>query len=157
MEKDKLEQLIEMLTSQCSVLADLVSVAERQRQALLDGDQSGVEATTKEQDELLVELHQWEAERLALLNGSSLHGIVLDELIDVAPEEMRATLVGLRDEARALVDELTTLNETNAQLLRQELALVELYMSILSADSGYRIVHRPGARKTPCRRYVAGL
>ncbi len=50
----------------------------------------------------------------------------------------------LRDEARALVGELSALNETNAQLLKQELAFIELYMSILSPDGGRRGVRRPG-------------
>ncbi len=65
-----LERLAKLLTAQCGVLRELVSVAARQKQALLEGDQPGVEATTKEQNELLAELQWLEAERLALLGDA---------------------------------------------------------------------------------------
>lgn len=151
MDKDKLERLIALLSAQCDVLAELVAVARRQQQALLDGDQPGVEATTKEQDELLVELHQFETERIRLVGNDATAdaGVSLEQVIADAPTEVRAELGDLREEARSLVNELTAVNETNAQLLTQELALVELYMSVLSPDGGGELYDDPAQGKRP--------
>lgn len=169
MDKQKLEQLIDILTNQCGVLRELVDVAEQQKQALLQTDQSGVEATTKQQEELFTELHRLEEERLALVSngrpaaghtesvgasggvadGEGPESVTLQQLIDDAPEELRGTLVELRDEARSLVDRLSALNETNAQLLQQELALIGLYMSVLSPDAGVDVYGDPVRGKRP--------
>lgn len=174
-DKRELEQLIELLTAQCGVLKELVSVAGRQKQALLDGDQPGVEATTKEQDELLAELERYEAERLALLGDAapdsadgvadgvadyaadrSAHraqdavaAVTLEQIIENAPGEYADKLVALRDEARSLVGDLIALNDTNAQLLHQELALLDLYMSILSPDAGTDVYGDPARGRRP--------
>lgn len=158
LDKHKLERLTELLAGQCDVLRDLVAVAERQKQALLDADQPSVEAATNEQNQLLAELEWFESQRLALL-GDGADGVAgeegsgvgnealsetaaalrLSDIIDRAPAEFRPTLGRLRDEARALLRELTALNETNAQLLRQELAFIDLYMSVLSPDVGTEV------------------
>lgn len=155
-----LERLAKLLTAQCGVLRELVSVAARQKQALLEGDQPGVEATTKEQNELLAELQRLEAERLALLRAGAVQEaeggdeavaetVTLEEIISGAPAEDARRLSGLRDEARSLVDELSALNETNAQLLKQELALIELYMSILSPEAGAEVYGDPARGRRP--------
>lgn len=172
-DKRELEQLIELLTAQCGVLKELVSVAGRQKQALLDGDQPGVEATTKEQDELLAELERYEAERLALLSDApdsadgvadgaavdaadrsvdaenAVAAVTLEQIIENAPGEYADKLVALRDEARSLVGDLIALNDTNAQLLHQELALLDLYMSILSPDAGTDVYGDPARGRRP--------
>lgn len=173
-DKRELEQLIELLTAQCGVLKELVSVAGRQKQALLDGDQPGVEATTKEQDELLAELERYEVERLALLSDAApdsadgvadgaavdaadrsvdaenaVAAVTLEQIIENAPGEYADKLVALRDEARSLVGDLIALNDTNAQLLHQELALLDLYMSILSPDSGTDVYGDPARGRRP--------
>ena len=159
-----LERLAKLLTAQCGVLRELVSVAARQKQALLEGDQPGVEAATKEQNELLAELQRLEAERLALLRAGAVQeaeggdeavaetvaeAVTLEEIISGAPAEDARRLSGLRDEARSLVDELSALNETNAQLLKQELALIELYMSILSPEAGAEVYGDPARGRRP--------
>ena len=159
-----LERLAKLLTAQCGVLRELVSVAARQKQALLEGDQPGVEATTKEQNELLAQLQRLEAQRLALLRAGAVQeaeggdeavaetvaeAVTLEEIISGAPAEHARRLSGLRDEARSLVDELSALNETNAQLLKQELALIELYMSILSPEAGAEVYGDPARDRRP--------
>lgn len=143
MNSETIARVTELLTDQCSLLYELATVARRQQQALLSGDQAGVESTTKVQEELLGEVHVLEAERIALLGA-----VTLEELIADAPtEQQRSTLVELRDEARTRVDELTALNETNAQLLKQELALVGLYMSVLSPDGTGEVYGDPAYGK----------
>jgi len=149
------QQLTDLLTTECSVLRELVAAAERQKQALLLRDQQGVEAATKEQEALLAELHRCEAERLALVagglarEGSAPHAVTLQALVEAAPEAKRARLAALRDDARSLVRQLSTLTETNAQLLRQELAFIDLYMSILSPDAGIDAYHDPARARRP--------
>ena len=69
-------------------------------------------------------------------------------LLQADAEDARR-LSGLRDEARSLVDELSALNETNAQLLKQELALIELYMSILSPEAGAEVYGDPARGRRP--------
>lgn len=136
-------RVTELLTDQCSLLYELAEIARRQQHALLAGDQAGVESTTKAQDELLAQLHVLEAERVALLGT-----VTMEELIADAPtDQQRATLTELRDEARTRVDELAALNETNAQLLKQELALVGLYMSVLSPDGAGEVYADPAQGK----------
>lgn len=148
-------QLADVLTRQCSVLRELAAVAEGQKQALLERDQAGVEAATKEQEALLAELSICEAERIQLLTDGSLPGrepaeaVTLQEIIDSAPAAYRQTLAALRDEARTLVQQLSALTETNTQLLKQELALIDLYMSILSPDAGVDVYQDPARGKRP--------
>src|SRR5690606_35112921 len=62
-----LERLGNWLAAQCGVLRELVSVAARQKETMVEGDETGVEATAKEQVELLAELQGLEGGHLALL------------------------------------------------------------------------------------------
>lgn len=72
-----------------------------------------------------------------------------DGLLHALTGPERHTLAAARDEARKLLMELSTVNQINQQLLAQELALVDLYMSVLNPDMSAEAYSEPGqARKT---------
>lgn len=71
-------------------------------------------------------------------------GLDFDRLLRELPDAQSQELTQARDEARALLIELTSANETNQQLLAQELALFELYMSVLNPDMSGETYSEPG-------------
>lgn len=71
-------------------------------------------------------------------------GVDFDRLLRALPPGDRVMLTAARDEARRLLASLSSVNRANQQLLAQELALFDMYMSVLNPDMSAEAYSDPG-------------
>lgn len=155
MGNERLAKLYLALQQQRDVLLTMVDTAEQQRQALLNKDRDVIAATTESQDELFATLQSLEFDRTEALQSlgvasTSDEGLAFEQLLRTLPQTDKQALTEVRDEARNLLLQLAAINNTNQELLAQEVVMFDLYMSVLHPDMSAEVYSEPGqARRAP--------
>lgn len=155
-DEQRIARLQQVLTAESRLFSQLLAVARRQQEAIIARDEEGIEATTKEQDALLVQVDNYEQQRLALIGvdigaerAEDEAGSAFDAALARIPAARRDELLALRNEAREQLVALQTVNDTNQQLLAQELALFELFVGMLSPDAAGEVYSDPTQGRRP--------
>lgn len=144
MHTDRLSRLAEILTAQHALCQQLIACADKQREAIRERRPPVIEETAREQEQLFTELTQWEEERLDLLGAD---GPSLNAIIEQAPAPWRERLTALGRQVRAALEAFMEKNRINQRLLEQELALIGLYLSVLSPGDGGEVYNHPRSRR----------
>ncbi|KTE92027.1 flagellar biosynthesis protein FlgN [Desulfitobacterium hafniense] len=144
----EIKQLNENLKRQAALYKELKDYAQIKQQALLRNDLHEIEATTIREEQLLLEASRLEkerllwAERVAQHIGKAPENITLRELAERFPE-----LSDVKKELENVLMNLKEVNELNNQLLKQAMKVIDLTLSIMTAQPSGSTYNRPGEKE----------
>lgn len=144
MQTDQLTRLAEILTAQHEICQQLIASVDKQREAIRDRQPPIIEETAREQEDLFGQLSQWEEERVALVSAD---GPDLSTIIAQAPAPWRERLGELGGQVRGALETVLEKTRINQKLLEQELALIGMYLSVLSPGDDADAYGQPGRRR----------
>ncbi len=132
---DPREAILHLLAEQARLCGLMIPVAEAKRAALLVSDAEGLAPLVREMESLAARAAEAERERLAqtsrLLGGVD-PVVAFDVLAARYDGAGRERLAGLRDALRAALSVLKSLNDSNAALVRQALAITRQQARLLT-------------------------
>jgi len=143
---EQLARLAEILTAQHELCQQLIACADKQLDAIRERRPPLIEETAREQEQLFGELTRWEDARLELVGAD---GPELAAIVAQAPPPWQARLEALGREVRAAMETFLEKSRINQKLLEQELALIGLYLDVLSPGDGSAAYTHPGNRRRP--------
>ncbi|HHY27812.1 MAG TPA: flagellar protein FlgN [Desulfitobacterium dehalogenans] len=147
-----IKQLNENLKQQADLYKELKHYAQIKQQALLKNDLHEIEATTIQEEQLLLEASRLEKERLlwaeqiAQYLGKAPESITLKELAERFPE-----LTDVKTELENVVMNLKEVNELNNQLLKQAMKVIDLTLSVITAQPSGSTYSRPGGKESEAK------
>ncbi|MBO8142879.1 MAG: flagellar protein FlgN [Firmicutes bacterium] len=142
----ELARLAEILAAQDGLCRRLLACARRQQEAIRSRRPPVIEETAREQEQLFGELTRWEEERVALTGAG---GPSLSEIVAGAPSPWRERLESLGRKVREGIEAFLAANRTNQRLLEQELALIDMYLSVLSPGPDAGAYGHPASARRP--------
>lgn len=122
-----IELLSEILQEEKIVLAELVKVTQKERESLVNCDGVALEGCLKEKESLKDDLELQEEKRLALTGDRT-----LAEITAAGEQQEIEDLVNIHSEMKEILRELKALNDTNALLLRHELAYMKFMQETIN-------------------------
>ncbi|MBT9172544.1 MAG: hypothetical protein DDT21_00930 [Syntrophomonadaceae bacterium] len=122
----------EVLRRQAAVMAQLQSLLEEGRQALVANDPYRLQEVEREKSLVQQELQFLEEKRSDLCPA----GKTLSALVESAPPEYKQQLAGLMEKLRTFCARLQEAHHLNKLLLEQSLAYVRLLQQALLAERG---------------------
>ncbi len=147
MEKET-EKLIEILTEELRVHADLLRFARAMNDAIKTSDLSLIGSATERYDALSGQMEDLEERRLEVCRRIAArpdirrHHLTLRDIIALASDPRKSKLTQLRNSLRSSIMELTGLNTENNILLKESLTAITRSFEVVSvrttAPSGYR-------------------
>ncbi|MGE5553706.1 MAG: flagellar protein FlgN [Betaproteobacteria bacterium] len=150
--------LLRLLDEEVARYASLLKLARRKADLLSSrADVAEVEAVAKQEANLLDEVLPLERDRLAVMRRlaatleAKLPQLTVSALCARLPGELSSRLNRAAASLCATLEELKTVNRLNAALLRQELALVNFSLDLLTNTAGRGIYNNP-ADGGPVRR-----
>lgn len=122
--------LEQTLAKEAAEYRQLVSLAEREQQALMSNNLQKLEQTIREKETLLTQVATWASKRekltaaLAAKFGLASNATLTDILAHIE-EKVAQKMIALREEFIELMERLITLNYTNKMILQTELVRVD--------------------------------
>lgn len=130
--------LEQTLLEEAAEYRTLVSLAEREQQALMSNDLQGLEQTIKAKETLLAKVATWASKResltatLAAMFGLASSATLTDILVHIEAASAQK-MIALRAEFIELVERLISLNYTNKMILQTELVRVDSTFQYITA------------------------
>lgn len=132
------EQLVRILEREQVVYDEVLSLAERKKQIIIDGQIRELEEITKRESEIvgilikLENLRSQTTEQLAAERGVTDLASLRDLLPLLEPRD-QLTVSGLQAQLKGTVTALQNANDLNGKLLKQSLELVDFNLNLISS------------------------
>lgn len=137
-----MENLIDILSRECSEYEGLLAISKRKTPVIAGGDLNHLQIITDEEQNTVGRVSHLEREReeavadIATVLNKDVADLQLKNLIGMLaarPSEQRA-LIEVHDRLQAIIKELKRVNEQNGELLRDALEMVEFEIAVLQAS-----------------------
>ena len=137
---EALSDLAALMDAQVGMLDDLCELGRKKTALLVDNDLTGLEAVVKAEQTLLWKIGRLEERRfrqqVLLAGDQGPEAARLNDLVRVAPAELRQRLAALQERYGRNVTELGRLNETNRRLIEQALSFVDFTLELIAIARG---------------------
>ena len=136
-----IEELIMVLGDEEKIYAEIIPVAEKKTQIIVNNDLQSLNSITEEEQELLGKISKLEKKRQEVIRNigivmnkkeSELNFVTIIELLD-GQEKEQEELRKLHDKLKRTIDVLSTLNERNQMLIKQSLEMIDFDINLMQS------------------------
>ena len=120
-------RLIELLTAQRDIYAQLAALSERKRESILGNSVDVLDKVIKEEQLLLARLQELELGRKSLLGslavviGRPAETLSITDILDACPPSLQTSLIQIQKELYAQLQAQGNINEVNRKLIETRL------------------------------------
>ncbi|WP_147535362.1 flagellar protein FlgN [Bacillus marasmi] len=132
-----LKNLIEILVSMVDAHKRLLDLTKEKRQVLIEGDHQNLLQMTHRENSIAIEIEKLENQRKQFVeeylktNGYRGTSFTLEEIIKLLNDaHIEATMTKIAKQLRTLVQEISTINKGNQQLIETTLAYLQYSMNM---------------------------
>ncbi len=136
-----IEELIMVLGDEEKVYSEIIPVAEKKTQIIVNNDLQSLTGITEEEQELVGKISKLERKRQEVIRNigivmnkkeSELNFITIIELLN-GQEKEQEELRRLHDKLKATIEMLAVLNERNQLLIKQSLEMIDFDINLLQS------------------------
>lgn len=136
-----IEELIMVLGDEEKIYSEIIPIAEKKTQIIVNNDLQSLNSITEEEQELLGKISKLEKKRQEVIRNigivmnkkeSELNFITIIELLD-GQEKEQEELRKLHDKLKRTIDVLSTLNERNQMLIKQSLEMIDFDINLMQS------------------------
>ena len=136
-----IEELIMVLGDEEKIYSEIIPVAEKKTQIIVNNDLQSLNSITEEEQELLGKISKLEKKRQEVIRNigivmnkkeSELNFVTIIELLD-GQEKEQEELRKLHDKLKRTIDVLSTLNERNQMLIKQSLEMIDFDINLMQS------------------------
>ena len=136
-----IEELIMVLGDEEKIYSEIIPVAEKKTQIIVNNDLQSLNSITEEEQELLGKISKLEKKRQEVIRNigivmnkkeSELNFITIIELLN-GQEKEQEELRKLHDKLKRTIDVLSTLNERNQMLIKQSLEMIDFDINLMQS------------------------
>ncbi len=152
MREERLRVMVDMLGRETELYTELVELARAKQKILVDGEIPSLESVLFKERDLLRAISQVEEDRYALQCdlasdlGLSPGELTVGRLADMAGTPCGPVLRERQQRLAGLIQELSAVNQCNAELINQALAYVDFTLGALSGAREAAVYERSGRR-----------
>lgn len=136
--KEKWEKLTAVFIEILKLYQEVLEIGYRKRDVLVQNSVEDLIKITKEEDVLLIQLAKLDKMQKGMIKElSQIYGlgnkkVTLNQLSQMADQEMKSNLINVEQELSKVVKELKELNEVNNQLVNQGLFIANYSLNLLT-------------------------
>lgn len=136
-----IEELIMVLGDEEKIYSEIIPIAEKKTQIIVNNDLQSLNSITEEEQELLGKISKLEKKRQEVIRNigivmnkkeSELNFITIIELLN-GQEKEQEELRKLHDKLKRTIDVLSTLNERNQMLIKQSLEMIDFDINLMQS------------------------
>ena len=136
-----IEELIMVLGDEEKIYSEIIPIAEKKTQIIVNNDLQSLNSITEEEQELLGKISKLEKKRQEVIRNigivmnkkeSELNFITIIELLK-GQEKEQEELRKLHDKLKRTIDVLSTLNERNQMLIKQSLEMIDFDINLMQS------------------------
>ena len=136
-----IEELIMVLGDEEKIYSEIIPVAEKKTQIIVNNDLQSLNSITEEEQELLGKISKLEKKRQEVIRNigivmnkkeSELNFVTIIELLK-GQEKEQEELRKLHDKLKRTIDVLSTLNERNQMLIKQSLEMIDFDINLMQS------------------------
>ena len=136
-----IEELIMVLGDEEKIYSEIIPVAEKKTQIIVNNDLQSLNSITEEEQELLGKISKLEKKRQEVIRNigivmnkkeSELNFVTIIELLN-GQEKEQEDLRKLHDKLKRTIDVLSTLNERNQMLIKQSLEMIDFDINLMQS------------------------
>ena len=136
-----IEELIMVLGDEEKIYSEIIPIAEKKTQIIVNNDLQSLNSITEEEQELLGKISKLEKKRQEVIRNigivmnkkeSELNFVTIIELLD-GQEKEQEELRKLHDKIKRTIDVLSTLNERNQMLIKQSLEMIDFDINLMQS------------------------
>jgi len=136
-----IEELIMVLGDEEKIYSEIIPVAEKKTQIIVNNDLQSLTGITEEEQELVGKISKLERKRQEVIRNigivmnkkeSELNFITIIELLN-GQEKEQEELRRLHDKLKATIEMLAVLNERNQLLIKQSLEMIDFDINLLQS------------------------
>lgn len=136
-----IEELIMVLGDEEKIYSEIIPIAEKKTQIIVNNDLQSLNSITEEEQELLGKISKLEKKRQEVIRNigivmnkkeSELNFVTIIELLD-GQEKEQEELRKLHDKLKRTIDILSTLNERNQMLIKQSLEMIDFDINLMQS------------------------
>jgi len=136
-----IEELIMVLGDEEKIYSEIIPVAEKKTQIIVNNDLQSLNSITEEEQELLGKISKLEKKRQEVIRNigivmnkkeSELNFVTIIELLN-GQEKEQEDLRKLHDKLKRTIDILSTLNERNQMLIKQSLEMIDFDINLMQS------------------------
>ena len=136
-----IEELIMVLGDEEKIYSEIIPIAEKKTQIIVNNDPQSLNSITEEEQELLGKISKLEKKRQEVIRNigivmnkkeSELNFVTIIELLN-GQEKEQEELRKLHDKLKGTIDVLSTLNERNQMLIKQSLEMIDFDINLMQS------------------------
>ena len=136
-----IEELIMVLGDEEKIYSEIIPIAEKKTQIIVNNDLQSLNSITEEEQELLGKISKLEKKRQEVIRNigivmnkkeSELNFVTIIELLN-GQEKEQEELRKLHDKLKGTIDILSTLNERNQMLIKQSLEMIDFDINLMQS------------------------
>lgn len=136
-----IEELIMVLGDEEKIYSEIIPIAEKKTQIIVNNDLQSLNSITEEEQELLGKISKLEKKRQEVIRNigivmnkkeSELNFVTIIELLN-GQEKEQEELRKLHDKLKRTIDILSTLNERNQMLIKQSLEMIDFDINLMQS------------------------
>ena len=136
-----IEELIMVLGDEEKIYSEIIPVAEKKTQIIVNNDLQSLNSITEEEQGLLGKISKLEKKRQEVIRNigivmnkkeSELNFVTIIELLN-GQEKEQEELRKLHDKLKGTIDILSTLNERNQMLIKQSLEMIDFDINLMQS------------------------
>ena len=136
-----IEELIMVLGDEEKIYSEIIPIAEKKTQIIVNNDLQSLNSITDKEQELLGKISKLEKKRQEVIRNigivmnkkeSELNFVTIIELLD-GQEKEQEELRKLHDKLKRTIDVLSTLNERNQMLIKQSLEMIDFDINLMQS------------------------
>ena len=136
-----IEELIMVLGDEEKIYSEIIPIAEKKTQIIVNNDLQSLNSITEEEQELVGKISKLERKRQEVIRNigivmnkkeSELNFITIIELLN-GQEKEQEELRRLHDKLKATIEMLAVLNERNQLLIKQSLEMIDFDINLLQS------------------------
>ena len=136
-----IEELIMVLGDEEKIYSEIIPIAEKKTQIIVNNDLQSLNSITEEEQELLGKISKLEKKRQEVIRNigivmnkkeSELNFVTIIELLK-GQEKEQEELRKLHDKLKRTIDILSTLNERNQMLIKQSLEMIDCDINLMQS------------------------
>lgn len=136
-----IEELIMVLGDEEKIYSEIIPIAEKKTQIIVNNDLQSLNSITEEEQELLGKISKLEKKRQEVIRNigivmnkkeSELNFVTIIELLN-GQEKEQEELRKLHDKLKGTIDVLSTLNERNQMLIKQSLEMIDFDINLMQS------------------------
>ena len=136
-----IEELIMVLGDEEKIYNEIIPIAEKKTQIIVNNDLQSLNSITEEEQELLGKISKLEKKRQEVIRNigivmnkkeSELNFVTIIELLN-GQEKEQEDLRKLHDKLKRTIDILSTLNERNQMLIKQSLEMIDFDINLMQS------------------------